>query len=138
MPQPNVFDPNCGSRRVLELIADKWTAIVVYSLARGSCRFGQLQRDVGGISHKVLTTTLRELERDGLVQRTVYPVVPPHVEYSLTSLGETLTVPLGAICLWAETHLAEVDAARAAEPDEPISPPDVQTVDLAAYAARST
>jgi DNA-binding HxlR family transcriptional regulator len=113
MPQPNVFDPNCGSRRVLELIADKWTAIVVYALARGTCRFGQLQRDVGGISQKVLTATLRDLERDGLVERKIYPVVPPRVEYTLTPLGQTLTEPLAAICKWSEEHLADVDAARA-------------------------
>lgn len=113
MPQPNVFDPNCGSRRVLELIADKWTAIVVYALARGTCRFGQLQRDVGGVSQKVLTATLRNLERDGLVERNVYPVVPPRVEYTLTPLGQTLTEPLAAICKWSEEHLADVDEARA-------------------------
>jgi DNA-binding HxlR family transcriptional regulator len=115
--QPNVFDPNCGSRRVLELIADKWTAIVVYALARGTCRFGQLQRDVGGVSQKVLTSTLRDLERDGLVERRVYPEVPPKVEYTLTPLGQTLTEPLAAICKWSEEHLADVDAARARRED---------------------
>jgi DNA-binding HxlR family transcriptional regulator len=115
--QPNVFDPNCGSRRVLELIADKWTAIVVYALARGTCRFGQLQRDVGRVSQKVLTSTLRDLERDGLVERRVYPEVPPKVEYTLTPLGQTLTEPLAAICKWSEEHLADVDAARARRED---------------------
>jgi len=113
MTQPNVFDPNCGSRRVLAMIADKWTAIVVYALMRGASRFGALQREIGGISQKVLTDTLRDLERDGLVTRTVHPVVPPHVEYALTPLGWTLTVPLSAICAWSEEHLGEVDAARA-------------------------
>jgi DNA-binding HxlR family transcriptional regulator len=112
-----VFDPNCGSRRVLELIADKWTAIVVYALARGTCRFGQLQRDVGRVSQKVLTSTLRDLERDGLVERRVYPEVPPKVEYTLTPLGQTLTEPLAAICKWSEEHLADVDAARARRED---------------------
>ena len=112
MAQPNVFDPNCGSRRVLALIADRWTAIVVYALARGTCRFGELQRAIGGVSQKVLTQTLRDLERDGLVVRTVYPVVPPKVEYALTPLGQTLIEPLAAICRWSEQHLAEVDAAR--------------------------
>jgi DNA-binding HxlR family transcriptional regulator len=110
--QPNVFDPNCGSRRVLELIADKWTAIVVYALTRGTCRFGELRRDIGGISQKVLADTLRQLERDGLVTRTVYPEVPPRVEYTLTPLGQTLTEPLGAICKWSEEHMAEVEANR--------------------------
>jgi DNA-binding HxlR family transcriptional regulator len=112
MAQPCVFNPICGSRRVLDLIADKWTAIVVIALARGTRRFGQLQRDVGGVSQKVLTATLREMERDGLVLRQVYPVVPPRVEYSLTPLGQTLTEPLAALCLWAEEHMADVDAAR--------------------------
>src|SRR5215469_3362659 len=109
--QPNVFDPNCGSRRVLALIADRWTALAIYALARGTMRFGQLQRQLG-ITQKVLTQTLRDLERDGVVQRTVYPVVPPKVEYSLTELGATLIDPLTAICQWAEAHLTEVEAAR--------------------------
>jgi DNA-binding HxlR family transcriptional regulator len=113
MPQPNVFDPNCGSRQVLVLIADRWTAIVVYALARGTLRFGELQREIGGVSQKVLTDTLRRLEQDGLVVRTVYPVVPPKVEYALSPLGQTLTEPLAAICRWSEEHLAEVEAARA-------------------------
>jgi DNA-binding HxlR family transcriptional regulator len=117
--QPNVFDPNCGSRRVLALIADRWTALVIYALARGTMRFGQLQRELG-LTQKVLTQTLRDLERDGVVQRTVYPVVPPKVEYALTDLGATLIDPLTAICRWAEVHLPEVEAARAqhAEPAE--------------------
>jgi DNA-binding HxlR family transcriptional regulator len=109
--QPNVLDPNCGSRQVLALIADRWTAIVVYALARGTMRFGQLQREIG-LSQKVLTDTLRALEHDGLVRRTVYAVVPPKVEYSLTELGASLTEPLTAICHWAEQHLVEVQAAR--------------------------
>jgi DNA-binding HxlR family transcriptional regulator len=114
--QPNVFDPNCGSRRVLALIADRWTALVIYALARGTMRFGQLQRQLG-TTQKVLTQTLRDLERDGVVQRTVYPVVPPKVEYSLTDLGATLIDPLTAICRWAESHLPEVEAARARQAD---------------------
>ena len=114
--QPNVFDPNCGSRRVLALIADRWTALVIYALARGTMRFGQLQRQLG-TTQKVLTQTLRDLERDGVVQRTVYPVVPPKVEYRLTELGTTLIDPLTAICRWAEAHLPEVEAARALHTD---------------------
>lgn len=113
MQQPCVLNPICGSRQVLDLIADKWTAIVVIALARGTRRFGQLQRDVGGVSQKVLTATLRAMERDGLVERRVFPVVPPRVEYSLTPLGQTLTGPLAALCAWAEEHMADVDVARA-------------------------
>src|SRR5438876_10163394 len=76
-------------------------------------RYAALQREIGGISQKMLTQTLRSLERDGLVQRTVHPVVPPKVEYSLTRLGRTLIEPLHALCRWSEKHLAELEANRA-------------------------
>ena len=110
---PNVFDPRCGSRRVLDLIADRWTALIICSLAGGAQRYSELHRKIGGVSQKMLTQTLRKLERDGLVERRVYPVVPPKVEYSLTPLGRTLTGPLRAICKWAEEHLPELERARA-------------------------
>ena len=110
--KPNVLDPNCGSRRVLDLIADKWTMLVIYVLARGTRRYSQLRREIEGISHKVLTETLRRMEQDGLVKRKVYPVVPPKVEYTLTALGETLMEPLSTLCHWAENHLNEVELAR--------------------------
>ena len=112
-PAPNVLEANCGSQLVLQRIANKWTALVMYSLSMGTKRHRQLQRDIGGISQKMLTQTLRSLERDGLISRTVHPVVPPMVEYSLTPLGETLMEPLAAICVWAENHLHELEAARA-------------------------
>ncbi|HEU0054319.1 MAG TPA: helix-turn-helix domain-containing protein [Longimicrobium sp.] len=102
----------CPSRQVLDLVADKWSVIVMYVLARGRRRFGELQRAVGGVSQKMLTQTLRGLERDGLVERKVFPVVPPRVEYSLSPLGETLVEPLSALCRWAEEHLWEVERAR--------------------------
>ncbi len=76
-------------------------------------RYAELQRAIGGISQKMLTQTLRSLERDGLVQRTVHPVVPPKVEYSLTRLGRTLIEPLHALCRWSEKHLTELQANRA-------------------------
>ncbi len=110
--KPNVFNGRCESQEVLELIADKWTALIIYALAPGTKRYSELQREIGGISQKMLTQTLRSLERDGLVAREVYPVVPPRVEYSLTPLGRTLIEPLRAICRWAETHLHQVHAAR--------------------------
>jgi DNA-binding HxlR family transcriptional regulator len=106
------LNPNCSSRRVLELIADKWTILVIYVLARGTRRYGQIQRDIGGITQKMLTQTLRRMEEDGLVTRIIYPVIPPKVEYTLTELGKTLLEPLSAICRWAETHLDEVEQAR--------------------------
>ena len=109
---PNVFDPRCGSHRVLDLIANRWTALVIYALAGGTQRYSALQRKIGGVSQKMLTQTLRKLERDGLVERQVYPVVPPKVEYSLTPLGRTLTGPLRAICRWAEDHLPELERVR--------------------------
>lgn len=102
--RPDVFDPNCGSRRLLQLIADKWAALVVYALASGPLRHGQLRRLLGGVSQKMLTQTLRGLEERGLVVRTVFPVVPPHVEYALTELGESLRPVLTALCTWSEEH----------------------------------
>ncbi len=109
---PSVLEPQCPSRLVLERIADKWTALVIQILARGTMRYAELQRAIGGISQKMLTQTLRSLERDGLVQRKVHPVVPPKVEYSLTRLGRTLIEPLHALCRWSEKHLAELQANR--------------------------
>src|SRR5438128_11364681 len=94
---PSVLEPQCPSRLVLDRIADKWTALVIQILAHGTMRYAQLQRAIGGISQKMLTQTLRSLERDGLVQRTVHPVIPPKVEYSLTRLGRTLIEPLHAL-----------------------------------------
>src|SRR6478735_8226374 len=105
---PSVLDPRCPSRLVLDRIADKWTALVIQILAGGTMRYAALQREIGGISQKMLTQTLRSLERDGLVQRTVHPVVPPKVEYSLTKLGRTLIDPLQGLCRWSEKHLAEL------------------------------
>jgi DNA-binding HxlR family transcriptional regulator len=112
--QPNVLDQNCESRQALDRIADKWTCLIVYALLDGRLRHGELKRAIQGISQKMLTQTLRSMECDGLVQRTVIDVVPPHVEYTLTPLGQTLTEPLVAICRWAMDHLPEMQAARAA------------------------
>jgi len=95
---PNVLDHACPSQQALALIADKWTALVIYALSSGTLRFSELQRTVGGISQKMLTQVLRGLERDGLVLRVVFPEVPPRTEYTLTPLGRTLTKPLGALC----------------------------------------
>ncbi len=111
--RPAIPAANCGTRKVLDLIADEWTVFVVYALADGTRRYSQLQREVHGISQKMLTQTLRNMERDGMVERKVYPVVPPMVEYSLTELGQTLIEPLSAVGRWAEEHLGEVEQARA-------------------------
>lgn len=111
-PRPNVLSASCPTRAVLDLIADKWTALVIHVLADGTHRFGELQRAIDGISQKMLTQTLRRLEHDGLVQRTVFPEVPPRTHYALTPLGKTLREPLQSLCAWAEKHLPAIATAR--------------------------
>lgn len=106
-PGADVLNLNCPSRRLLGLIADKWTVLVIYVLARGQMRHGELRREVSGISQKMLTQTLRALEREGVVERTVHPVVPPMVEYALTPRGEELIAPLEVIRHWAEDMVRE-------------------------------
>jgi DNA-binding HxlR family transcriptional regulator len=108
----DVYQAKCPTREALNRIADKWTALIIGLLAQRPHRFGELQRGVGGISHKVLTQTLRGLEADGLVARAVLSRRPLIVEYSLTSLGRTLTAPLQAIRDWAERHIESVLQAR--------------------------
>jgi len=108
----SVLNQKCGSRQVLDLIADKWTAIAIYRLSQGTKRYSELQREIDGISQKMLTQTLRSMERNGIVERKIYPVIPPMVEYSLTTLGTTLVEPLCQLCQWAEIHLSQVEAAR--------------------------
>ena len=109
----SVMDAQCPSRLVLDRIADKWTTLIIQLLSKRTMRYAELQREIGGISQKMLTQTLRSLERDGLVDRKVYPVVPPKVEYSLSRLGRTLIEPLRALCRWSEKHLSELQANRA-------------------------
>ncbi|MDR3527111.1 MAG: helix-turn-helix domain-containing protein [Rhizomicrobium sp.] len=100
--------------QVLSRIGDKWSVLVIMILSRGTRRFSDLKRDIGGISQRMLTMCLRGLERDGLVKRTVFPVVPPRVEYELTALGRSLCEPVLALGSWARSHIAEIDAARMA------------------------
>lgn len=97
---------------VLSRIGDKWTVLVVIILGRGPMRFNALRREIGGISQRMLTLTLRSLERDGLLTRTVHPTVPPQVEYALTGLGRSLLVPVQAIRDWARAHALEIEAAQ--------------------------
>jgi len=112
MPPWNVFDSHCPTRQVLDLIADKWTVLIIRRLADGTLRFAQLRRSVDGISQKVLTNLLRNLERDGIVTRRIYASVPPKVEYSLTNLGRSLCKLVEGICGWAEANIEQVQAAR--------------------------
>lgn len=108
----DVYDPNCPSREVLDLITRRWTVLVIGVLDEGPQRFGQLQRRVGGISAKVLTQVLRALARNGLIARTLYPEIPPRTEYTLTELGRELVAPLGALRDWAERNIHTIIAAR--------------------------
>ncbi|MGI5207902.1 winged helix-turn-helix transcriptional regulator [Spirillospora sp. CA-108201] len=103
----------CRAREILDRVGDKWSLQVIALLGDRTKRFTELKREIDGISQRMLTVTLRGLERDGIVIRTVYPVVPPRVEYSLTPMGATLMDAAGALVSWAEHHLAQIDAARA-------------------------
>jgi len=110
----DVYQGNCPTRAILNRIADKWTTLVIGILAQGgSRRFNELKRTIGGISQKMLTQTLRELERDGLVKRTIFSEIPPRVEYELTPLGQTLCAPISALTKWAHDHIEEVKYAQA-------------------------
>ncbi|MFI5897016.1 winged helix-turn-helix transcriptional regulator [Actinoplanes sp. NPDC051513] len=108
----DVYSAPCPSRQVLDRITDKRTALIVGCLSTGPKRYSELRTAIDGVSEKMLTQTLRSLERDGLVARTTYPTVPPKVEYQLTPLGHTLTAPLAAVRDWAERHINEVNNAR--------------------------
>ena len=108
----NVYDKNCPCRHILNRIADKWTALIIGCLQDGPQRFSELRRNVEGITQKMLTQTLRSLERDGIVTRTIYPTVPVTVEYEITELGKTLIEPLEVLRHWSEQHKPEVLAAQ--------------------------
>lgn len=97
---------------VLSRVGDKWTVLVVELLANGPMRFNELRRAIGNISQKMLTSTLRGLERDGLVTRTVFPTVPPRVDYQLTELGNELRVPVQALAIWARNNVSQINSAR--------------------------
>ena len=104
---------NCQAvSEVLSRVGDKWTVLVVKILGGGPMRFNELKRTVDGISQRMLTLTLRALERDGLVTRTVFPSVPPRVEYELTTLGRSLIQPVSALAAWAIDHRGAIDGAR--------------------------
>jgi len=110
--KPNALDQNCSARRTLDLITDKWTVLLIYALADGTKRYNELSKMIEGVTPKMLTQTLRRMETSGIIYRTVYPVSPPKVEYTLTPLGETLIVPLTALCRWSEDHANEVETLQ--------------------------
>jgi DNA-binding HxlR family transcriptional regulator len=111
-PAPNIYDANCPTRLVLDRIADKWTVLVIGQLANGTLRFNELKRRVSGITQKMLTQTLKGLERDGMVHRKIYASIPPKVEYTLTDLGDSLTSVVEAIKVWAESNIENILSAQ--------------------------
>lgn len=109
-PPPGV----CRASEVLGRVGDKWSLQVIFNLGQGTRRFTDLKRGIDGISQRMLTVTLRGLERDGIVTRTIHPVIPPRVEYDLTPMGLTLLDTIGQLVSWADSHLPEISAAQAA------------------------
>lgn len=105
-------DDDCGIRDVLDRIGDKWTVLVVVELSKDVRRFRELQRAIPGISQRMLTLTTRRLMRDGLVERTAYPTIPPQVDYRLTPLGQSLSTMVTALADWSRTHKDALTAAR--------------------------
>ncbi len=114
IPENNHVTEYCPAiSAILSRIGDKWSVFIVMELANGPRRFNEIKRDVSGISQRMLTLTLRGLERDGLVSRKVYDTVPPKVEYSLTDLGRSLRAPVMALGAWAVSNRDEIHAAQA-------------------------
>ncbi|GAA6617723.1 winged helix-turn-helix transcriptional regulator [Scytonema sp. NUACC26] len=111
-PTSNLLDSHPYLRQTLDLVADKWIVAALYVLSHGTKRYSELQREIGDISQRMLTRTLRDLERNGLIERQVYPVIPARVEYSLTPLGQTLSQVLKSLCEWSKVNFQDVEAAR--------------------------
>lgn len=113
-PRPDPNHADCrGVASVLSRVGDKWSVFVIMMLGDGPKRFNELKRMINGISQRMLTLTLRGLERDGLVTRTIFPTIPPRVDYELTDLGRGLSRPVEALGKWAMDHLVQIEAARA-------------------------
>lgn len=113
MRPPNIYDPDRPTRAVLDRIGGKWTALVVLILLEGPHRFSRLLARIGGVAPKVLTQTLRSLERDGIMTRTPFAEIPPRVEYELTPLGRSLEQPIRSIAEWAEANMPQISRSRA-------------------------
>ncbi len=105
---------SCRAREVLARVGDKWSVYVIDLLGQDTKRFTELHRSIDGITARMLTVTLRGLERDGIVTRTIHPVIPPRVEYALTPMGQTLLTTIGQLVTWADGHVSDIEAARAA------------------------
>ncbi|MCT4495916.1 helix-turn-helix transcriptional regulator [Bosea minatitlanensis] len=123
MKRPDPFQALCPTRRVLDRIGDSWAVLILVALEDGTLRFNALRRRIENISQKMLSQTLKSLERDGLVRREVFATVPVTVEYSLTGLGRTLSQTVHQLTLWAEAHIGEVEAAQRRY-DQGLAPPD--------------
>ena len=108
----DLMDDSCMARQALNRVADKWTVLVLYALVDGTKRYSEIHRAVECITHKMLAQTLRRLERDGLLVRKVYAVVPPKTEYTLTELGQSLIEPLNLLFQWGEQHMCVVEESR--------------------------
>lgn len=116
----NAFDPECPTRIVLDRVGDKWTVLIIGTLDDGPRRFNEIRLAIGGITPKVLTSTLRSLVADGLVSREVFAEVPPRVEYALTELGRSLQGPVAALRRWAELNVAAISESRDRQEDATI------------------
>ncbi|WP_407174925.1 winged helix-turn-helix transcriptional regulator [Bradyrhizobium sp. STM 3562] len=113
-PPAQLDHDNCrGVASILSRVGDKWSVLVIMMLFNGPKRFNEIKRLIGSISQRMLTLTLRGLERDGLVTRTVFPTIPPRVDYELTDLGRGLSKPVIALGTWAMDHMEQIEAARA-------------------------
>ncbi|MBC2650328.1 helix-turn-helix transcriptional regulator [Novosphingobium flavum] len=113
LPPWNPYDPDCPTRMMLDRIGDKWTVLVLGLLSAGPLRFNALRRQVPGISQKMLSQTLKDMERDGLVDRSAFATVPVTVEYTITPLGQSLAATVAQLVTWATRHADQVLAARA-------------------------
>ncbi|WP_159839525.1 winged helix-turn-helix transcriptional regulator [Nocardia sp. CY41] len=108
----DVYSAKCPTREILDHIAGKWTVLIIDALAGGTLRYTDLRHRIDGISQKMLTQTLRQLENDGFVTRTVHPTIPPRVDYTLTELGHSLRTPIAALREWIETNINLIESAR--------------------------
>lgn len=111
-PTPSKGDDCRMVREILDLVGDKWSLYIIATLKDGPVRFNELRRQIDGISQRMLTITLRGLERDGLVKRTLFPTIPPRVDYELTDVGRTLLAPVMALVKWADTNQEKIQNAR--------------------------
>ena len=112
--EPDPYNRNCATRTILDRIGDRWTVLVVGALREGPMRFSELSRRIDGVSQKMLTQTLRGLERDGLVARTIFAQIPPRVEYELTASGRSLSEPMLALEEWTKANMPRIVTAREA------------------------